>query len=228
MKTNILFIGNSYTYYNEMPDILEKLAKENGKDVRVFSVTCGGHKLWEYAHGDDEYTAKIDELIRNYRFDICFLQEQSLLPITDNDLFIRGVSDLIEKLKPVTETFILYETWARKKGCPMLEELGITYTEMTYNLSKAYCDISERTDALVSHVGLNFYDVCSKDLTIELYNEDMSHPSFAGSCLAALTHYCTIFGCYPENTNFLSLTETENEVFKNTVIKNMTERLIFE
>ena len=70
MKTNILFIGNSYTYYNEMPDILEKLAKENGKDVRVFSVTCGGHKLWEYAHGDDEYTAKIDELIKKTEMEI--------------------------------------------------------------------------------------------------------------------------------------------------------------
>ena len=31
----ILFIGNSYTYYNDLPAILKALAEENGKAVEV-------------------------------------------------------------------------------------------------------------------------------------------------------------------------------------------------
>ena len=42
---NILFIGNSYTYYNDMPQMLAELAKENGNDVSVDAVTKGGRKL---------------------------------------------------------------------------------------------------------------------------------------------------------------------------------------
>lgn len=72
---NILFIGNSYTYYNDMPKIFENLAIENQKDVCVFSVTCGGHKLYKYADGEDEYTRQIDELMKMHWFDVCFLQE---------------------------------------------------------------------------------------------------------------------------------------------------------
>ena len=41
---NILFIGNSYTYYNNMPKMLEALAKENGKKLCVNAVTKGGRK----------------------------------------------------------------------------------------------------------------------------------------------------------------------------------------
>ena len=38
---NILFIGNSYTYYNDMPAIFQALARDNGKDVNTYAVTKG-------------------------------------------------------------------------------------------------------------------------------------------------------------------------------------------
>ena len=38
----ILFIGNSYTYYNDMPALLESLMCENGYDAKIHSVTKGG------------------------------------------------------------------------------------------------------------------------------------------------------------------------------------------
>ena len=46
----LLFIGNSYTYFNEMPEQLEALMRENGFDVTVHSVTKGGRKQIGRAH----------------------------------------------------------------------------------------------------------------------------------------------------------------------------------
>lgn len=43
-----LFIGNSYTYYNDMPKLFETLCRENGKDVTAYSVTKGGRELRRY------------------------------------------------------------------------------------------------------------------------------------------------------------------------------------
>ena len=87
---NILFIGNSYTYVNDMPKLFETIAKDNGKDVNVFSVTKGGHKLHLYARENNEYTQKIDSLISENLFDICFFQEQSCLLMP----FLRSCAEL--------------------------------------------------------------------------------------------------------------------------------------
>ena len=42
----VLFIGNSYTFFNDMPNMLAALAAENGYSVSVDSVTKGGRKLF--------------------------------------------------------------------------------------------------------------------------------------------------------------------------------------
>lgn len=60
---NILFIGNSYTFYNNMPLLFEKLCMENGHDVVVNSVTHNGHKLYEFVDNNDQYTKQLDTLI---------------------------------------------------------------------------------------------------------------------------------------------------------------------
>ena len=113
---NILFIGNSYTFYNNMPLLFEKLCVENGHDVVVNSVTHNGHKLYEFVDNNDQYTKQLDTLIEKKKFDICFLQENSTFCILDSDSFIDGVSRLIEKLSSYVGKFVLFETWGRKSG----------------------------------------------------------------------------------------------------------------
>ena len=71
----ILFIGNSYTYYNHMPEIFERLARENGKEVQVFSVTCGGHKLYEYV----DYEKLMKEPVSQDEQDDFFASIRSML-----------------------------------------------------------------------------------------------------------------------------------------------------
>lgn len=219
---NILFLGNSYTFYNDLPGIFQKLADKNSKNIMVFSVTCGGHKLYEFVHNPDKYTQQIDEYINKLKFDTCIIQENSLYPIIEYNLFINGLKSLTDKLKGSVERFVLYETWGRKEGSPNLNELKMTNKEMTYALAYSYKKASQIVNANVSHVGLNFYDVYTNHKEIELYNPDLTHPSYKGTCLAALTHYKTLFGDFPENTEDLSLSEYELAVFKNTVLKGLT------
>lgn len=135
---NVLFIGNSYTYFNDMPKLFEKLANSNGKDVAAFSVTRGGRRLCEYAQKNDEYTEMLDGLIKTSKYDVCFIQEQSLLPIKDYELFETGVKEIYERVGAKADRFVLYETWGRKDGNKDLAALGITNREMTKRLSEAY------------------------------------------------------------------------------------------
>ena len=85
---NILFIGNSYTYYNDLPALFEILANENEKDVVSSSVTFGGAKLYQFVDEENEYSAKLDQLLKDNKYDICILQEQSILPIVNYSMFV--------------------------------------------------------------------------------------------------------------------------------------------
>jgi len=86
---------------------------------------------------------------------------------------------------------------------------------MTQDLAAAYGKAGSTLDAKVSYVGLAFQKAIQLDPAIDLYDPDLSHPSYKGSCLAALTHYYTLFGSFPENTDSLSLSIHELSVFKS-------------
>ena len=43
----ILFIGNSHTYYNDMPEIFARICRRNGIDTEITMITHGG-KGWDF------------------------------------------------------------------------------------------------------------------------------------------------------------------------------------
>ena len=181
---NVLFVGNSYTYYNQMPEkAFTSIAREAGYEVSVTSVTHGGYRLSQFADPENEEGKRLRDTIKNVRYDFAVLQEQSVTPIKDEAAFIKGASDVKELIS--ADNFILYATWGRNDGSPMLTELGLTREEMTEKLSKAYNSAAEKLDARVAEVGKAFLEYSKDHSKDDLYNPDMSHPSEVGSALAA-------------------------------------------
>ena len=214
---DVLFIGNSYTYYNDMPKMFEQLAVSNNKNITVHSITQGGRKLNSYADNEDPVTIVLDALLNEQKFDICFIQEQSVLPATDFDGFIEGLDCVINKLRTKADHFILYATWGRKAGSSILEDHHWTTESMTNLVTAAYRKAAKLYNAQVSPVGNNFLYITNQYPDIDLYNEDLSHPSYLGSCLSALTHYYTVFHEFPTQTDVLSLGKTEISAFQEAV-----------
>ena len=196
----ILFIGNSYTFYNDMPKLLEALLIENGYDASVDSVTKGGRKLYANLEIGDEYNTRISELISKNSYDALFLQEQSYFPLVDEERFEYAVAHL-KKLVGAKRT-LLYATWGRKAGCPLLDELSLSSSEMTKALHSAYSKIAKATGCELSPVGLAFDSICDK---LELYAPDLSHPSYIGSSLAAIVHYKSLTSALPKDLSSLGL-----------------------
>ncbi len=201
----ILFIGNSYTYFNEMPEQLEALMRENGFDITVHSVTKGGRKLREYADVDDSYREAIDGYASEGGYDVLILQEQSFYALVDKAEFIRGVCELTEKVG--AKRTVLYATWGRGDGCPLLDEHGWTRRSMTEGLAAAYAEAAERISGEVSAVGRAFYRMLELYPDTALYTDDLSHPSRLGTALGVLTHYKTVTGKLPEKFASLALDE---------------------
>ena len=207
---NILFIGNSYTYFSDLPALFASLCAANGQDVRVDAVTCGGRKLYENLNEfcsdlnpDDEYAKKIGELVDGVEYDVLFLQEQSCLPILNPEAFFAGVVGLSSVIGAWRT--VLYATWGRADGSDTLDHYGWTRESMTKGLYESYCAAAEIAHAEVSPVGLCFAALTDRHPHINLYDPDKSHPSYAGSCVAALCHYKTVFGDMPADLSALNL-----------------------
>ena len=201
---SVLFIGNSYTYYQDMPKIFEFIGKTAGYDVTVTSITNGGHTLAKMADPSDTYGAKVEEALSGAtKYDYVVLQEQSVRPASSAaGEFYKAVRNLAERVRATGAEPILYATWGRKTGSETLTDYGWTNESMTWKLAAAYAAIGEELNIPVAHVGLAFYDVYTGSSGTELYSTDKSHPAYTGSYLAAATLFAKIFEADPTDVSY--------------------------
>lgn len=211
----ILFIGNSYTYFNDMPTLFSRLCGCNGKQAQVFSVTKGGRKLHENLDSADQTTRELEAVVQQNPMDVVILQEHSVLPITDFDRFSANIKSLMEKIGPAR--YVLYQTWARKAGAEFLQEHKLTPRTMAVKLQEAYAKVADTVGADRAPVGQCFWEISETHPEIDLYDPDLTHPSYAGNCLSAMTHYRTIFGEMPADLSCLDLSDVTKQVFLETV-----------
>ena len=228
---SILFIGNSYTYYNDMPTaIFEKMAESVGYTVDVTAITQGAWTLEKFADPTDTYGKEVDKALKGTKkYDFVILQEQSARPAysdTYKAKFYSAVRNLSERIRATGATPILYSTWGRKSGSSTLTDNGWTNESMTWKLAAAYQAIGDELNISVAHAGLAFYDVYTNNKSIELYNSDKSHPSAYGSYLAAATLFAKIFNVDPTTINADSnrktlLTAAKKAVFETPAIPDV-------
>ena len=185
--TKILFIGNSYIYYNSSPELLRAMVKEKFPDqpVKIQLVSQGGMTLQRHWQ-----EGRALETIKSDDWDYVVLQEQSKLGmvlVIDNDAYF-GETDQFFKyarkfdteIKNAGAKTVFLMTWSRKNSP---EEQDI----LTY----AYTAIAKELNAIISPVGLVWDQVRSVD-HFNLYDSDGSHPSPYGSFLSMTTLYATL------------------------------------
>ncbi|WP_243472732.1 hypothetical protein [Winogradskyella sp. MH6] len=185
----ILFIGNSYTYFNSSPELLKALIQEKHpeKVVETKLISDGGMTL---AHHWKDNRAL--EAIQSGKWDYVVLQEQSKLGMAvmiDKDIFFGQTNKFFEyarkfdaEVKKAGSKTVFMMTWSVKDRP---NEQAI--------LSHAYASIAKELDAIVAPVGL-VWDHVRSNPNINLYANDGNHPSTAGSYLIASTLYGTLLG----------------------------------
>lgn len=174
----ILMLGNSFTYYNDMPKILSAMLGEE-----VVSITRGGAYLSAHLDEADELYAQTHEALKE-QWDYVVLQEQSFVPAGKREQFMENAAALCKLIHAAGAKPLFYATWAYKDGSEKLQGTGIGYDEMLSALYDSYHAAAKAGDALIADVGLAFRDIRG---IVELYIEDGYHPTAAGSVLAAAT-----------------------------------------
>ena len=111
--------------------LFKSLASENGFECDVDSVTRGGYWLTQHADLSDECGKRADELLSEKKYDFVILQDNSMATVKDPERFLKGASQLCEKIRKNGAKTVLYQTWGRKEGSPILNDISMTSEEMS-------------------------------------------------------------------------------------------------
>jgi hypothetical protein len=237
--TKVLFIGNSYTYVNNLPVLFENISRAGGKDVLTDISAPGGYSLENHL-SNNETINKIISGVWNY----VVLQEQSQIPAIEyyryNSMYpsARILDSLINQYNGNT---VFYMTWGRRYGGQQCinaycSPVFTNFYHMQDSLSSAYTQISNELNAIIAPVGNAWRLSVLTDSTVILWDADNSHPSLAGSYLAALVFYRKIFNELPSGISYTGglapaiafylqniastapmITEKENIIFNNNI-----------
>ena len=216
----ILFIGNSYTFANQMPETFATLAELGGHEVMITSLAKGGYSLAK--HAEDSATRSA---LESQSWDYVILQEQSDFPVSQSDRE-RNMYPSIRQFKEWAaakgaET-ILFMPWAYRDGFPMS---GLAdYQEMQAEVANAYLEIADELDLRVAPVGLAWQDVLQHEPQLDMWQIDGSHPSPLGSYLAASVFYALIFDESP--SGILYIPQGINESAGKTVVEIASQSVL--
>lgn len=173
----ILMLGNSFTYYHDMPKMLSATL-----GCEVVAHTRGGARLSEHLNPETELGARTLPALRDEKWDFVVLQEQSNAPVTTKKVFHESVKKLTGMICAAGAVPVLYATWAYKENTEKLATMNMTYDEMFTGLYQSYHEAVFDPSVRIADVGLTFSKLRG---LAELYEEDAFHPSEAGSILAA-------------------------------------------
>ena len=199
----VLFVGNSYTHYNNMPKLFEQMADSKGVKLEVLMDAKSSHTFQMHSKRPELY-----KNINSTKWDYIVLQgfsrelAQDRATIDSQSIpYIKQLLDSIYANNSCTNV-LLYQTWGYDGGFKD-DSLGIdwSYQTMTDRIHEGYLYVSQQLNLSIVPVGKVWETVKENHPQIQLYQEDKQHPSLAGSYLAASCFYSALFKTEP-NLNF--------------------------
>lgn len=203
-----LFLGNSYTAVNDLPQLIAQLANASN-DVLLYQSNCPGGATFNTHFTNGTSISQIT----SQKWDVVILQAQSQEPafppaqVAQETLpFALKLDSVIHLNDSCTKT-IFYETWGRKYGdaanCPFYPPI-CTYSGMQDRLKASYKLFADTCKALLAPAGEAWRQSIALDSSLNLYQSDNSHPSMEGSYLTACVFYEVIFNKSVVNNSFFA------------------------
>jgi hypothetical protein len=180
-RLKVLFIGNSFTQRNNLPGMLARMAEATGAGMEWRLISVGGASLRTHWNKGEATRA-----IAEGEYDYVVLQEQSTLPIKNAARMHENVRLFDAAIKSAGAKTALYLTWARK-----------SVPQKQADITNAYESIGKELNAKVVPAGLAWQRFLAGHDKPVLHDADQSHPTVAGTYLAACVFLQTLFAQSP-------------------------------
>ena len=178
----VLFVGNSFTYYYNIPVVVEEMAKANNVNLEVYQSTLGGATLKQHYNGERDL--KTLAIINKNEFDKVVLQDHSTYPLTHKDTSYAYFKKFTELIKSQSDAKpYLYATW-------MYPQLEQTEYKPRYPIESMIQRFADKTNSEVLPVGRAFKVFRERYPDVPVFMDDDKHANHNGAYLAA----CVIYG----------------------------------
>lgn len=187
----VLFIGNSFTRFNNLPRMVRRLLDADGVGpaARVrFETRTGAtlRRLWQ--------SREVRTQISSGGYTHVVLQGHSLRPANHPEElaeYARRLDALVDEAGGHT---VLYATWARIRHADDVPPELASPAAMQARIRTVYGELGRELAADVAPVGDAFARAGATASEITLYRDDGIHPTPAGTYLAACVFYRVLTG----------------------------------
>jgi len=192
----VLFIGNSYTAWHMLPEMIAQMANANGRSLSYDMVTPGGRTFEQHWN-----EGKALKKIQASEWDYVVLQNQSFQPVSDPEATTKYGKLLADAAIEQGAQPMYYLTWSYANEMPWMKdkpELRDMYLTMQERLSKTYYALARETGGKVAPVGIAWEQFREANPDVRLHVRDGSHPSQIGAYLSAMVFFEALYGKAPE------------------------------
>jgi hypothetical protein len=229
-KYNILFIGNSLTIYNLMPENVGQIAKFNGDSVYVRNQASFGWGLKDHCQSKSTLDA-----INLKKWDCVVIQGtgvgSDIKPTEVADTtFFRYALFLANKIKANCEStrIISYMTFASKFGAMTFNDtvsckedpMVCNFEGSQQRIKENNITLSKLIDAEIAPAGIMWEILIKENPNFELYDADKMHPSPLGSYASSLAIYAVICRKPVIGAYFPKTIEKEDAIIVQNTINN--------
>jgi|GEM_PF-122719 len=174
-KIRVLFVGNSFTYYNNLPQVVSAMAKSQDVIIDTKHSTVGGSSLEN--HWKSERGTQTRIMLELEKWDYVVFNNHSLSAINSPEKFLDYSKKFADLVRSKGAEPIFMMTWAYKSNPLMLPEI-----------EKLHKELCEQTNTNFIPGGPLFASSLKYRADIELFHDDI-HPSSNGTYLLGLAFY---------------------------------------
>jgi hypothetical protein len=171
----VLFVGNSFTYYYNLSQVVSSMAETQGTAIITRQSTVGGSTLED--HWKSEKGTRTRILLDSCRWDYVVFNNHSLATIDSFELFLDYSTRFADLVRTQGANPVFMETWAYKSN-PFMQK----------KISNAYMELAKVTQADIVPCGALFSEIRTSRPDLPLFFDD-KHPSYNGTYMLGLAFY---------------------------------------
>ena len=218
----VLLVGNSYTMHHSLHQMLERVAKgvEGGPVLTADAVAHGGYSLRNHLR-----TGLALQRIRAGHYTHVVLQGHSLSAVDHPGELAQDAERFKQVIDAAAGRTVFYATWARSPEVSLYRthKQVHSFEQMSTRVSSTYFELSTKLGAALAPVGSAFERALVTHPKLSLWGSDGSHPSLAGSYMAACVLYGAITGRDPSSTRFVpkGLQEDDARLVREVALESL-------
>jgi hypothetical protein len=211
----VLFVGNSFTFYNSIPKRVHELSSADDSARKIFAVQYTAPS-WRLSKASQD--TGLERLLRQVPWDVVVLQEHGY-ELARSQQHRRQTTDRYATAiaaRAGGARIVFFMPWDSKGGRD-----GETYTELQERIADNTEELADRLGAEIAPVGVAWETAVERRPGIDLWYRDGRHPGKRGAYLGACVFYAVLTGRDPTGNAFTGGLNPEEARFLQHVARDV-------